>query len=425
MAITPSSFDKSSSISRRNTIGSMLMATISILSMVASLGTDIFIPSFPEVAQQLHASEASVQLTLTLFMLGMGAGQLFWGPLSDHRGRRWPLLVACMIFVLSSAAAPLSDSIATLVIARFIQGFSGSAGAVLGRALARDLASGTALAQVFSLLGIVTGVSPVAAPVVGGLLARPVGWRGVLWLLAAIALLMLLLSAVTVHESLPPKRRQRGGLRDIAISITVVCSDRAFVGYVLIQGFVMGSLYAFISSSSFVLQKQYGLSSLVYSLVFALNAVALIVGGTLNSLLVRHVDMRRILAFSLAASAIIVVALTAVTLTAGASGTAPALAALMALVWIISLLNSPMMATTTTLALQRHPDDAGMASALLGAVSFVCSGIVAQLVSITGSANVTSMVLVMSAALLLAGIIYLAVCRKANPITQIVEVDEP
>ena len=404
-------------------IGVPLLVTIAILNMVASLGTDIFTPSFPEVVSQLNAPVSTVQMTLTMFMLGMGLGQLFWGPWSDHIGRRWPLLLACVIFVAASIGAPMANSIGVLITARVIQGFAGSAGAVLGRAVARDLASGATLAQVFSLLGVITAISPVVAPVIGGVLAGPIGWRGVLWVLTGIAVLMLLLTAVTVPESLPAESRHAGGAADVLASIQQVGADRVFLGYVLVQGLGMGCLYAFISSSSFVLQSQYGLGSLNYSLLFACNAVGMVAGGLANVWLVKHVDSRRILAFSLACSSVVTLLLCAVTAAAAAKSLTPPLVLAMALVWIISLLNGPVLATTTTLSLQRHPRNAGMASAVLGAVSFACSALVAQLVSVNGSANMASMTIVMCGSMLAAGGCYLLICRDAPPITEVTKLD--
>ena len=396
-----------------------LLLTLALLGMIASLGTDIFTPSFPEVAAQLHTDEATVQLTLTVFMVGMGLGQLCIGAVSDRWGRRGPLMLSCVLFVLASAAAPLSTSIGMLIAARLIQGFFGAAGAVLGRAIARDVARGQTLAQVLSLLGVFTSLSPIAAPIMGGVLAEPIGWRGVLWVLTGIGVLMLVCSFLFVPESLPPERRQTTSAQAVGRSVMDVLRDRSYLGYTLVQCFGVGTLYAFIAGSSFVLQNEYGLRPLTYSLVFALNALALIIGGLCSTWLVKHVALRRMLVHFLIAS----LALNAILVVLSIALDRPPLVPLMILIWIISLCNAPIMATTTTLALDRHPHNAGMASALLGALTNLVSGIIAALVSITGTTTVISMTVVMGLSVLAAALSYIFLCRGESPaIPEVIDV---
>jgi len=385
-----------------------VLATLALLGAVAPLATDTYLPSFPQVASDLHASESSVQLTLTLFMIGMGLGQLFWGPISDRRGRRGLLLWACALFVAASVVAPMSTSIGMLVAMRFLQGFTGAVGPVLGRAVARDLASGLALARAFSLLGIITSLAPIVAPVLGGLLADPIGWRGILWVVAVIAVLMLVSSFTMVPESLPPGRRQPGGLRDIVRSAGDVLTDLPFVGYTLTQSFGIGILFSFISGSSFVLQNEYGLGSTTYALLFALNALALILGGVFNTRFLGRYRPTSLLRIGLIASIIASAATATVTLVTSE----PPLWVLLPLIWIASLCNAPIMANTTTLGLQRHARNAGMAAAVMGAIQSALAGLIAQMVSITGSASAVSMTLVMAGSAILAGVAFVALCRR-------------
>ncbi|WP_051208061.1 multidrug effflux MFS transporter [Propionicicella superfundia] len=392
------------------TLSPAVLATIALLGAVAPLATDLYLPVFPQVAAEFGTSSASVQLTLTVFMIGMGIGQLCWGPISDRFGRRRPLIIAGALFVVASVIAPMSGSIGVLVAARFLQGFTGSVGPVLGRAIARDLAHGVELAKALSVLGIITGLAPIAAPVLGGVLAEPVGWRGILWVLAGISVVMLACAASIVGESLPAGRRVSGGLGDVGRSIRTVLTDRVFVGYVLTQAFGLGVLFAFISGSSFVLQTEYGLGSLHYSLLFALNALVLIVGGLLNNRLVVRHSPKRILVIGLLVS--VVAAVAAATIT-GAMGHPP-LWVLLFLVALASACNAPVLANTTTLGLDRHGANAGMASAVMGAVQSAVAGGVAQLVAITGQTSAVSMTLVMGGSAVAAGAAYLFLCRRGD-----------
>src|SRR5262249_53779358 len=143
------------------------------------------------MAADLHTSHAAVQLTLTMFLLGLAAGQLFFGPLSDRVGRRGPLLAGSAVFVAASVLAAAAPTVEVLLGARLLQGVSAAAGMVIGRAVVADLATGRAAARAFSLMMVVTGVAPVAGPLLGSLLVGDLGWRGVLGILAGLAVAML------------------------------------------------------------------------------------------------------------------------------------------------------------------------------------------------------------------------------------------
>ena len=155
-----------------------LLITLALLSAVAPFATDLYLPAFPAMVTDLHTSPTAVQLTLTAFLLGLASGQLVFGPLSDRFGRVKPLVIGAAVCVLASLAAVLAPSIEVLVAARFAQGLTGAAGMVIGRAIISDLATGRAAARAFSLMMIVAGVAPIVAPLAGGFLVEPLGWRG-------------------------------------------------------------------------------------------------------------------------------------------------------------------------------------------------------------------------------------------------------
>lgn len=386
----------------------LLLVVLALLGMIAPIATDMYLPAFPEVAADLDASSAQVQLTLTAFMLGMAVGQLFWGPVSDRFGRYRPLLVASVVLVAASVVAPLSTGIWMLIAGRFLQGFAGSAGAVIGRAMARDLTSGVALAKVFGLLAMIGGLAPILAPVLGGLLVTSIGWRGIMWVIASTAVVILASVVVVVPESLPADRRTPAGLAQVGRSVTSVLGDRAFVGYTLCMILSGGVLFAFISGSSFVLQDQYGLSSSEYSLVFALNATAMVLGGALNTRLVGRLSAQALLRIGvtvLAASTGLLAAVTAVL-------QQPPQWLFQVLVIVASMSITPIMANATTLGLFRHGASAGMASAVMGAAQFAVAAAVSPLVSIGGEATALSMAMVMVGCGVLSLVAYLTLCAR-------------
>ena len=180
---------------------------LALLASVAPFSTDLYLSAFPVMADDLAATATGIQLTLASFLVGLAAGQLVFGPLSDRLGRRRPLLVGAAIFVVASVFAALAPTIEILIAARLVQGLAGAPGMVLGRAVIADLERGEAAARAFSLMMIVGGIAPVVAPLAGSLVVDAVGWRGALGVLVGLALLMLLSSWFVVPESLPVHRR--------------------------------------------------------------------------------------------------------------------------------------------------------------------------------------------------------------------------
>lgn len=377
----------------------MLVVALAILSMVGPISTDMYLSGFPVMQDDLHTSAGTIQLTLSFFMAGMAIGQLVWGPLSDSLGRRLPLVVAVTAFVVASVLAALSTNVWVLIVMRLFQGFTGSAGVVISRAVARDLASGVRLAKLYGMIGIVMGIAPIAAPVAGGLLMGSIGWRGILTCVAGVAVIMALFAYAVVPESLEPSQRVAGGLRAMGRSLVTVVSDVPFLGYTAAAIFAFGTVFAYISSSSVVLQEVYGLTTVQFTLCFALNAAGMMAMGLLNVRLVERVRSQKLLAIAL----IVLVAGSVVLFVLCHMVARIPLWVLIGLVFVTTTVNPLIMANTSTLGLGRHGHNAGMASALMGALQFAVAGIVSPMVTVTGEVSIQSMASVMAVTSLLAG----------------------
>src|SRR3954462_6406684 len=194
------------------------LATLTLLlgglTAFGPLSMDLYLPAFPLLAADLHATQAQVQLTLTADVIGLVAGQLVLGPLSDARGRRRLLVGSTLVCAVASLLCALAPSAAVLAAWRFVQGFSGGGGIVLARAVAADLTSGVAAARLFSLFMTLSSVAPILAPVLGGVLLATTGsWRPMFWVLAVVSLVLAVATAVVIPETLPAHARHRGGLR--------------------------------------------------------------------------------------------------------------------------------------------------------------------------------------------------------------------
>jgi DHA1 family bicyclomycin/chloramphenicol resistance-like MFS transporter len=369
-----------------------LVVILGCLGAFAPLAVDMYLPGWPDIQRTLESSASAVQLTLTSFLLGIAAGQLVAGPLSDRFGRRTPLIAGVAGFVVASALCAAAPSIAVLVGLRFVQGFAGGAGIAVGRAVVRDLGSGDAAARNFSLLILINNIGPIIAPVVGGQLLHFTDWRGIFVVLAGSALVLLVVVARSIPETLAFAGRATGGLGEMGAALREVGSDRAFLGYALSSGLTFSAMLAYIAGSSFVLQDIYGLSPQAFGAFFALNGLGLV--------LVTHVNGRLIGRFTphtLLLAGMIVSTVGAATLgIAVATGDAPLGAILPAFFLLVASLGL-VQPNSTTLAMAPHPHVAGSASALLGVLQSSGGALVAPLVGIAGTTSAVPLAIVIAA----------------------------
>ncbi len=382
----------------------VLAAILGSLVAFGPLSIDMYLPALPAMAQEFRAGASEVQLTLTSCVFGLGLGQLVIGPLSDAVGRRRPLLVGLAGYAVFSVACALAPSPSALVVFRLLQALSGSAGLVIARAVVRDVYSGIALARFFSSLMLVMGVAPILAPMFGGQLIRVTSWRGVFVVLALIGLVLLVACALALPDTLAPTARAPGRLGTTMSTYRRLLADRAFLGHALAGGLGFAAMFAYISGSSFVFQVIYRLSPQRFSLVFAANAIGIVLLSQLNGrLLVNRFGPRHLLASGLVAQVLGGLALLIAVL-AGA-GLPWVLLALFVVVASVGL----VLPNATALALGNYPEAAGSASALLGVAQFVFGGAIAPLVGIAGSGTalpmaITIVALPISALLALTGL---------------------
>lgn len=385
-----------------------LLPALALLSAVAPLATDMYLPALPQMAHALGASATGVQLTLTAFLAGLGCGQFVIGPLSDALGRYRPLLAGVVLCLLASVLCALSERLEMLVAARFLQGFSGAAGVVLARAIIADTSVGNQAAKRLSLMMVIGGVAPVMAPSLGGLVASHAGWRGVMWVLAGLVALMCVGVLAVVRETLPPAARRGGGLRAILANAGQVLRRRRYLGYVLTVVCAFAVMFAYIAASPFVLQNVVGLDPVVYALVFGANAVALVLANVLNARLVGKVPAERLLRAGVCGLVLMTVVLACVLVGLDA----PLLPTLVAL-WLVMACLGLIYGNGTALALAQVRDLAGTGSAFLGTLQFIGGAAVAPLVGLAGAADARPMAAVMVTAALLSATALFVIAARA------------
>jgi DHA1 family bicyclomycin/chloramphenicol resistance-like MFS transporter len=354
------------------------VVVLGMLSMFGPLSHDLYLPALPELADDLDASASAAQLSITACLVGLAVGQLVAGPLSDRLGRRRPLIVGLVGFMLASVACALAPSAAILVVLRFVQGLAGAAGLVISRAIARDLYSGRALMIFFSRLILIAGLAPVIAPILGGQLSLIMSWRGIFGVLAGFGAVLLLAGWLGLKETLPPERRIVGGFGKTLHGYNTLLHDRFFVGCALSSGLVGASMFAYISGSTFVLQRIYGMSPQGFSFVFGAISFALVIAAQVGGRLALRWPLTRVLGFGLAVNLCGAASLLATVIIGLPLGVL--IAALSVMVSAVGLI----FPTANALALADYPDLAGTASSLQGLSQFVFGAVAAPLVGIAG-----------------------------------------
>jgi DHA1 family bicyclomycin/chloramphenicol resistance-like MFS transporter len=375
-----------------------MLAVLGALSSFGPLSMDMYLPSTPTIAANLHASQSLVQLTLSGCLAGLAVGQLVAGPLSDGLGRKRPLLVGLAAFTVLSVACAAAPDIGALVVFRFLQGMAGAGGVVLSLAIVRDLYTGTELARVLGSLMLVFGLAPVLAPVIGGQVLRFTTWRGVFGVLAAVGLVLLVL-AVFLPETLPPERRTRSRLRRLAADSHTLVRDRQYVGYTLAIALGNAALITYISALPFIVEDAYHGSPQLFSLFFMINSIGLVTMAQLGARLVKRVPAARVVLGSLLVMAAGCVAFLAVALT----GHPPLAALLVPLFFFIAFFGS-MRPNATAIALTNQGAIAGTASAWVGALPFLLGACLSPLAGLGGEGAAT-----------VAGILLAVLCVGALP----------
>jgi len=287
---------------------------LALIVGVSPFATDMYIPALPAIARDLGTTPGAVQLSLTAFLVAFAVGQLLVGPVSDGIGRRPMLVVGTALFALASVGCALAPDVVTLVVARVAQGLAGAAGAVAGRAMVSDVTSGTRMAKVFGTLAAINAIGPVVAPLAGGAVLTIGTWRLMFVVLAVLGAVFFVAVVLRFRETLPPERRGGVGFAANGRRIRELLAIPRFRAYVLSGVLSTVGFFAYIATSSFVFQSEYGFSEGLYTLVFATNASMMIITTLLFGRLVGRVTEDALLTLglvvgTLGATAVVVSAL--------------------------------------------------------------------------------------------------------------------
>ena len=270
-----------------------LTLLLAMLTALGPLSMDMYLPSLPDIAHVLAAPTARAQLTISSYLIGFAVGQVFYGPLSDLYGRRPVLLAALALYLTSTLACAAVQSVDPLIGARFLQGMGGSGAIVLARAIVRDLYSGVRAARELSLMGSISALMPIVAPMIGGVLQSAFGWRASFICMSLGAIIAVLVAARLLPETLRQRSGKPPSLFSMVRGYGSVLRHRGFLVYLGIITISYAGLFAWISGASVVLQGVYGLSAVTFGFTFALGAAGYMVGATIATRLVVRLGLDR------------------------------------------------------------------------------------------------------------------------------------
>jgi len=350
---------------------------LGLLSAIGPFAIDMYLPALPEIGVSLGAGIGQVQMSLTVFFIAIGVGQLLYGPVSDMVGRKPPLYFGLGLFALASVGCALATDIEMLIALRFVQGLGAAAGMAIPRAVVRDLHTGHEAARLMSLLMLVFSVSPILAPLAGSAVIAFAGWRGVFWVVTLAAVVGLATITSVLKETRPAGQRVESSLGSALKAYGVLLRDAHYLGLVFIGAFAMAGFFTYLANSSFVMIDHYGLSPTLYSVAFGVNAAAFFGAAQLNGALCERFGIVRVVKSSVSACGLVMMAMFIYFLSGGDQ-----LAVLIVLYFIASALMGFVIPTTSVLALEKHGAIAGTASALLGTLQMLTGAVVMSVVGL-------------------------------------------
>lgn len=354
-----------------------IVIILGLLAMLMPLSIDMYLPALPVIAGQFGVPAGSAQMTLSTYILGFALGQLLYGPMADSIGRKPVILGGTLIFAAAAVACALAQSIDQLITMRFFHGLAAAAASVVINALMRDIYPREEFSRMMSFVMLVTTIAPLLAPMIGGAVLVWFSWHMIFWILAVAGLLVSVMIAFFIRETLPPERRQPFHLRTTVGNFASLFRHKRVLSYMLASGFSFAGMFSFLSAGPFVYIEINHVSPQDFGYYFALNIVFLFLMTILNGRFVRRVGALKMFRGGLWVQ--FVMALWMVITALLGVGFWSLVVGVAAFVGCVSLVSSNAMAVI----LDEFPHMAGTASSLAGTFRFGIGAIVGTLLSMS------------------------------------------
>lgn len=364
----------------------VLIVILGMLTASGPLSVDMYLAGLPAIETELLATSSQVQLTLGIFLIGLGVGQLLYGPLSDRFGRKPLLVFGIVLYIFSSLLCAIATNIQELLIYRMLQALGASTGFVLSRAIVRDLFSGNEISRILSFISLITLTAPLVAPVLGGYMLVWLGWRSVFYTLSGFGVLCLLVTLFGFEESHLPEKRQPMKILGVLHSYIQVLSHPQAVAQILCSAFAVGVMFAFLTGAPYVFIDFFGIAPQNFGYVISISGTGLILGALANGRLVLHVGIFRMLSWGLWLRVLGSVSLFFV-IYFGIGGAV----AVISCFFICAIPGNIIMSNTAASVLQYFPQISGAASAVIGATSIIIGSLAGVQVAILHDGTVMPM----------------------------------
>lgn len=353
-----------------------LAVMLAALVAVMPFSIDAYLPAMPQMAQALGAHIHQVERSLSVFIFGVALGQLCGGALSDVQGRRRITLFGLAVYVAATAALPFVGSVEALLLWRFVQALGGGMATVTVAAVVRDRFEGREAAQMFALIGIITMAAPLAAPMIGALLQELGGWQAIFGFLGVYAAAVAAMLYRRIPASARPRRRFDSSLlRDMAGNYRRVFRQPEALGFLFCQALCFSAMVVFLTESSFVYMKLYGLGSKQYALAFGANIFTMMLFNRITAYSLKRTDSKNILIAGVGLQLLCNLAATLLVWFAGL----PPFALLLGLMMVSVGTQGLIVANTQAGYMGYFKQEGGSANAVLGTVQFTLAGFIGWL----------------------------------------------
>lgn len=358
-----------------NRIPSWLLL-MGLLTALAPLAIDMYLPAFPLIAADLHTTEGNIERTLASYLFGMALAQLFYGPISDRFGRKLPLLFGLILFSIASFAVSFTQNVEHLTLWRIAQAFGGAAGAVIPRAVIRDQLDTRDAAKALSMIMLIMGATPILAPIIGGQVLLLSNWRSIFYIIAGCGVVLLIATTLFMRETLAPEHVTPLRPKTIITNYKELFKHRSFLFYSLAAGFGSAGMFAYISGSPRIFISVFEVKPSWFGFLFGLNAFCLILSSQIGARLLNRYTPQRLLSVAQNTQLTIVIIGLICTLV-GIINIYGVMAMLMGFMACQGFINP----NAAALALSAQGHRLGVASALMGTLQMLCGALAGLAVS--------------------------------------------
>ncbi|MBF4464456.1 multidrug effflux MFS transporter [Flavobacterium sp. LC2016-12] len=373
---------------------------ILILGSLTALGPfsiDMYLPGFSGIAKDLHTTVAKVSMTLSSYFIGISAGQLLYGPLLDRFGRKRPLFIGLIVYILASFGCIYVNNIDTFILLRFIQAIGSCAATVASVAMVRDLFPVKDIPKVFSLLMLVLGLSPMLAPTIGGYVTEDFGWHIVFLILMCMGIAILIASQVGLPNSYKPDTSISLKPKPIISNFMKVLKEPQFYTYAFTGSIAFSGLFTYVAASPIIFMDIYHVDAKTYGWIFAFMSVSFIGSSQLNSVLLKKFSSEQMIMAALISQSVISIVFLILSVN-NLLGLYETIVMLFLFLGCLGISNP----NTAGLTMAPFAKNAGSASALMGAIQLGLGALASFAVGIFVKDSVAPMVLIMTVTTLIA-----------------------